>query len=109
MAVTARTALLDPIRRPEAAEAGDGAAVAAWHAGWAAAVGLTALATAWMERPLAAPEAIALAVVAAPGLAGLALLLRDTAAVRGMLMSLWALAALAAAALAGGAAGPLRV
>ena len=107
MAVTARTALLDPIRRPEAAEAGDGAAVAAWHAGWAAAVGLTALATAWMERPLAAPEAIALAVVAAPGLAGLALLLRDTAAVRGMLMSLWALAALAAAALAGGAAGPL--
>ena len=75
MAVTARTALLDPIRRPEAAEAGDGAAVAAWHAGWAAAVGLTALATAWMERPLAAPEAIALSVVAAPGLAGLALLL----------------------------------
>ena len=60
MAVTSRTALLDPIRRPEAAEAGDGAAVAAWHAGWTAVVGLTALGAVWLGRPLAAaPEALA--------------------------------------------------
>lgn len=107
MAVTSRTALLDPIRRPEAAEAGDGAAVAAWHAGWTAVVGLTALGAAWLGRPLAAPEALALAVMAAPGVAGLALLARDTAGLRAALMTLWALAALTAAALAGGAAGPL--
>lgn len=107
MAVTSRTALLDPIRRPDAAAAGDGAAVAAWHAGWTAAVGLTALSAAWLGRPLAAPEALALAATAAPGLAGLALLARDTASSRGALMTLWVLATLAAAALAGGAGGPL--
>ncbi|HRL24569.1 MAG TPA: hypothetical protein PLT84_07225, partial [Brevundimonas diminuta] len=58
--MTSRTALLDPIRRPEAAEAGDGAAVAAWHAGWTAVVGLSALGAAWLGRPLAAPEALVL-------------------------------------------------
>ena len=96
MAVTSRTALLDPIRRPEAAEAGDGAAVAAWHAGWTAVVGLSALGAAWLGRPLAAPEALALAVMAAPGVAGLALLARDTTALRTALTTLWALAALTA-------------
>lgn len=107
MAVTSRTALLDPIRRPEAAEAGDGTAVAAWHAGWTAVVGLSALGGAWLGRPLAAPEALALAVMAAPGVAGLALLARDTTTLRTALTTLWALTALTAAALAGGAAGPL--
>lgn len=108
MDLTPRTALLDPIRRPEAAEAGDGAAVAAWHAAWAAAVGLSALGATWLGRPLAPPEALALAVMAAPGLAGLTLMApRETAPLRATLMTLWILAALTAAALAGGAAGPL--
>ncbi|AYG96344.1 sensor histidine kinase [Brevundimonas naejangsanensis] len=99
--------MLDPIRRPEAVDAGDGAAVAAWHAAWAAAVGLAALGAAWAGRPPAAPEALALAVMAAPGLAGLGLLARETPAARSALITLWSLAALAAAALTGGAAGPL--
>lgn len=103
MKVIPQTALLDPIRRPEAVEARDGAAVAAWHAGWATAVGLAALAA----SSLGSTEAIALLVMAAPGAAGLALLVRPTEAMRGLLMALWALAGLAAAALAGGAAGPL--
>ena len=106
------TALLDPIRRPEAHAAGDGAAVAAWHAGWTAATGATALvatsgsAGAGMSAT-AAPLLLALAVMAAPGLAGLFLLRRDDDETRSALLTLWALATLAAAALSGGAGGPL--
>lgn len=106
------TVLLDPIRRPEVHDAGDGAAVAAWHAGWAAAVGVTALfATGAGTGPeaagTAAPLLLALGVMAAPGLAGLTLLRRDDDEARSALLTLWTLAALASAALSGGAGGPL--
>lgn len=100
-------ALLDPIRRPEAHDAGDGAAVAAWHAGWTAAVGATALVAAASGDGSAAPLLLALAIIAAPGLAGLTLLRRDGEDIRSALMTLWTLAALATAALGGGAGGPL--
>lgn len=104
-------ALLDPIRRPEVHAPGDGAAVAAWHAGWAAAVGVTALvATGAMTGQVsgaASPVLLALAVMTGPGLAGLILLRRDTDEARSALMTLWMLAALSAAALSGGAGGPL--
>ncbi|WP_225212255.1 sensor histidine kinase [Brevundimonas guildfordensis] len=102
------TALLDPIRRPEVHDARDGAAVAAWHAGWAAAVGVTALfATGADAATAATPLLLALAVMAAPGLAGLTLLRRDDDEARSALLTLWTLAALAGAALSGGAGGPL--
>ncbi|MFY0398105.1 MULTISPECIES: sensor histidine kinase [Brevundimonas] len=106
------TALLDPIRRPEVHDAGDGAAVAAWHAGWAAAVGVTALfatgaGTGAEAAGTAAPLLLALGVMAAPGLAGLTLLRRDDDEARSALLTLWTLAALASAALSGGAGGPL--
>ncbi|MEN5146369.1 sensor histidine kinase [Brevundimonas diminuta] len=99
-----RAALLDPIRRPEAHDAGDGAAVAAWHAAWAAAVGATALTAAFSAG---GGLLLALAVMAAPGLAGLALLRRDDDEARSALMVMWALSALTAATLSGGAGGPL--
>ncbi len=107
-----QTALLDPIRRPEVHDAGDGAAVAAWHAGWAAAVGVTALfatgaGTGAEAAGTAAPLLLALGVMAAPGLAGLTLLRRDDDEARSALLTLWTLAALASAALSGGAGGPL--
>ena len=96
-------ALLDPIRRPEVHAPGDGATVAAWHAGWAAAVGVTALvATGAMTGQVsgaASPVLLALAVMTGPGLAGLILLRRDTDEARSALMTLWMLAALSAAAL----------
>ncbi len=99
-----RAALLDPIRRPEAHDAGDGAAVAAWHAAWAAAVGATALTAAFSAG---SGLLLALAVMAAPGLAGLALLRSDDDEARSALMVMWALSALTAATLSGGAGGPL--
>src|SRR5690606_5990939 len=106
------TALLDPIRRPEVHDAGDGAALAAWHAGWAAAVGVTALfatgaGTGAEAAGTAAPLLLALGIMAAPGLAGLTLLRRDDDEARSALLTLWTLAALAGAALSGGAGGPL--
>ncbi|QBQ47373.1 hypothetical protein [Brevundimonas naejangsanensis] len=107
------TALLDPIRRPEVHDAGDGAAVAAWHAGWAAAVGVTALfatgaGTGAEAAGTAAPLLLALGVTAAPGLAGLTLLRRDDDEARSALLTLWTLAALAGAALSGGRAARWR-
>ena len=77
--------------------------MAAWHAGWAAAVGVTALvATGAMTGQVsgaASPVLLALAVMTGPGLAGLILLRRDTDEARSALMTLWMLAALSAAAL----------
>ena len=95
----------DPIRRPEVHDAGDGAAVAAWHAAWVAAVGATALTAAFSAG--GGPLLLALAVMAAPGLAGLILLRRDDDETRSALMVIWALSSLTAATLSGGAAGPL--
>ncbi|WP_333610590.1 HAMP domain-containing sensor histidine kinase [Brevundimonas bullata] len=104
-------ALFEPIRSPDAPDARDGAAVAAWHAGWAAAVGLMALGGDWLGRgggggalDLGASAALAMAT---PGLLGLLLLARDGRLVRAALLAAWCLAAVSASALSGGLTGPL--
>ena len=101
-----------PSTPPQAADAlpddaPGGSALAAWHAGWAAAVGLTALGGVWLgegQSPLDVPAALAMAT---PGLLGLSLLGRDGHAVRTALLVAWSLAAAAAAGLSGGLTGPL--
>ncbi|MGH7027726.1 sensor histidine kinase [Brevundimonas sp.] len=102
-------ALFEPIRSPDAPDARDGAAVAAWHAGWAAAVGLTALAGDWLGRESGAAGlgASAALAMATPGLLGLVLLARDGRSVRAALLAAWCLAAVAASGLSGGLTGPL--
>ena len=94
------------------ADAQGGPALAAWHAGWAAAVGLTALGATWLggqaqgldARAALTPATLAMAT---PGLLGLILLGRDGRAVRAALLAAWSLAAIAAAGLSGGLTGPL--
>ena len=85
--------------------------MAAWHAGWAAAVGLTALAGDWLGRGGAGGAAglgiSAALVMAIPGLLGLVLLMRDGRGLRAALLGAWSLAAVAAAGLSGGLTGPL--
>ncbi|MFK0300486.1 sensor histidine kinase [Brevundimonas sp. NPDC090276] len=104
-------ALFEPIRSPEAPDARDGAAVAAWHAAWAAAVGLMALGGDWLGRgaPGGAVElgASAALTMATPGLLGLLVLARDGRSVRAALLAAWCLAAMSASALSGGLTGPL--
>lgn len=104
-------ALFEPIRSPDAPDARDGAAVAAWHAGWAAAVGLMALGGDWLGRAGAAGAldlgASAALAMATPGLLGLLLLARDGRSVRAALLAAWCLAAVSASALSGGLTGPL--
>ena len=92
---------------PAAEEARGGSALAAWHAGWAAAVGLTALGAAWLGGPAQGLDAPAALAMATPGLLGLILLGRDGRAVRAALLAAWSLAAIAAAGLSGGLTGPL--
>ncbi|WEK57485.1 MAG: HAMP domain-containing sensor histidine kinase [Candidatus Brevundimonas phytovorans] len=102
-------ALFEPIRSPDAPDAREGAAVAAWHAGWAAAVGLTALAGDWLGRGGEATglDASAALAMATPGLLGLVLLARDGRTIRAALLAAWGLAAVAASGLSGGLIGPL--
>ncbi len=88
-------------------DAAGGSALAAWHAGWATAVGLTALGGVWMgsgSQTLVVPAALAMAT---PGLLGLTLMGRDGPALRAALLAAWSLAAIAAAGLSGGLTGPL--
>jgi cell cycle sensor histidine kinase DivJ len=90
-------------------DARGGSALAAWHAGWAATVGLTALAAAGLGHPanvqgLSVAAALAMAT---PGLVGLILLGRDGRAVRAALLAAWSLAAITASGLSGGLTGPL--
>lgn len=84
-----------------------GSALAAWHAGWAAAVGLTALGGVWLGDGHARLDVPAALAMATPGLLGLGLLGRDAPSVRAALLIAWSLAAAAAAGLSGGLAGPL--
>ena len=84
-----------------------GAALAVWHAGWAAAVGLTALGGAWFGQEAEALDTPAALAMATPGLLGLVLLGRDGPMVRAALLAAWSLAAIAAAGLSGGLTGPL--
>ncbi len=92
---------------PTAAESAaqpSAAPAALWHAGWAAAVALTALAAQSFAR-LEPTVLAALLLTAAPGVAGVALMVRDTAGLRFSLMGGWLLATVAAAGLTGGATG----
>lgn len=89
------------------ADARGGAALAVWHAGWAAAVGLTALGGAWLSQGGQALDTPAALAMATPGLLGLILLGRDGPMVRAALLAAWSLAAIAAAGLSGGLTGPL--
>jgi len=100
-----------PAAPPDAVEAPaairGGAALAVWHAGWAAAVGLTALGGAWFGQEAEALDTPAALAMATPGLLGLVLLGRDGLMVRAALLAAWSLAAIAAAGLSGGLTGPL--
>ncbi len=81
-------------------------ALTAWHAAWAVAAAMSAIAGAtlgWIGGPAIAGAA----VMIAPGLAGLALLKRDGTGERSLVLVVWTLAALAAAMLSGGLSGPL--
>lgn len=83
-------------------------AVAAWHAAWAGALGLTALGAAWSSPDLGAASLAGLLVLALPGLGGLLVLTRRRDAQSRMaLIAGWTLAAVLAAGLTGGLAGPL--
>ena len=101
-------ALFEAIRSSDASDASDGAAVAAWHAGWATAVGLIALSGAGLGRGGVGGLGLSAALImAAPGLLGLVLLMRDGRMARAALLVAWGLATMAAAGLTGGVAGPL--
>lgn len=95
----------DAVETPAATRGG--AALAVWHAGWAAAVGLTALGGAWFGQGPQALDTPAALAMATPGLLGLVLLGRDGAMARAALLAAWSLAAIAAAGLSGGLTGPL--
>ena len=79
-------------------------AAAAWHASWAVALGLAAVA--WLGAGQTA-AATALAIAAAPGLVGQLLRWRSGGAVRVVLVLSWPIATAAALALSGGVSGPL--
>jgi cell cycle sensor histidine kinase DivJ len=100
----------DPDPPPEApppSRTADGLpALAAWHAGWAVAVALLAFGGLWLGG-LRGPALFGALAMVAPGLAGLALLWRDGTGERGLVLMAWTLAAIAAAVLSGGLAGPL--
>ncbi len=81
-------------------------ALAAWHGGWAICVGAMAGVAVWLEA-LRGPALVGAVAMALPGLAGLALLGRDGTGERGLVLMAWTLAAMAAAVLSGGLAGPL--
>ncbi|MFC5371673.1 sensor histidine kinase [Brevundimonas faecalis] len=99
-------AALEPPRAPVVdADRRDGAAVAVWHALWAAAAGLFALGADALGRGGA--ETAGLLILATPGLLGLVLLARDGGATRAALLAAWTLAAVAAQTLTGGLTGPL--
>ncbi|MET4683878.1 sensor histidine kinase [Brevundimonas faecalis] len=99
-------AALEPPRAPVVdADRRDGAAVAVWHALWAAAAGLFALGADALGRGGA--ETAGLLILATPGLLGLVLLGRDGGATRAALLAAWTLAAIAAQTLTGGLTGPL--
>ncbi len=80
--------------------------MALWHAVWAVAVSLTAL-SAQMTGSLHNGPLAALLIMALPGVLGVALMVRDTLALRLTIMVAWLVAATAAAGLTGGVTGAL--
>ena len=99
----AHTRLQDD-RRPH--EQGGAPLVALWHAIWAVAISLTALAAQMLDGLKDAPLA-ALLLMAFPGIFGVVLMVRDTPGLRFATMAGWLLAATASAGLTGGATGAL--
>jgi len=88
-------------------EAGDRRSVVAWHLGWAVAVAMLMGATLWTWPGVEASVMVGVAVMIAPGLAGVALLHKDDRPARAMLLGVWALAAVSSSALSGGLSGSL--
>lgn len=95
----------DPRPPPHDAQTG-APLVALWHAVWAVAVSLTAL-SAQMTGSLHNGPLAALLIMALPGVLGVALMVRDTLALRLTIMVAWLVAATAAAGLTGGVTGAL--
>ncbi len=81
-------------------------ALTAWHAAWAVGAALSAAAGASLSW-FGGSAIFGATAMVVPGLAGLALLWRDGTGERSLLLVVWTLAALAAAMLSGGPAGPL--
>jgi len=95
----------DPKPLPDA-PASDRPSLAAWHAGWAVAAALLALGGRWIGG-IDGPLFYGVLAMVVPGLSGLALLRRDGPDERMVLLAIWGLAVLLAAALSGGLTGPL--
>ena len=88
-----------------AARAADLPGLCAWHAGWATLCAGLALAFSLTGAPLQGLDSLALLVMVVPGLAGLALLLRDGPGQRAMLIGVWIVASAASLAVSGGVNG----
>lgn len=86
--------------------AGDRAALAAWHAGWAVAAALLALGARWIGG-VEGPVFYSVLAMIVPGLIGLNLLKHDAFRDRMILLGVWGMAAATTAALSGGLTGPL--
>lgn len=95
----------DPKPLPDAPTS-DRPSLAAWHAGWAVAAALLALGGRWIGG-IDGPLFYGVLAMVVPGLSGLALLRRDGPDERMVLLAIWGLAVLLAAALSGGLTGPL--
>ena len=100
------TPVPEPIESAARAGAGDRAALAAWHAGWAVAAALLAFGARWIGG-VDGPVFYSVLAMIVPGLIGLNLLQHDTFRDRMILMGVWGMAALTTAALSGGLTGPL--
>ena len=93
---------------PAKASSGGRPALAAWHAGWAAAIAILALGGRLLGAPgLDGSGLTALLIMVLPGLAGLALLWRDGTGPRALVLAGWMMAATATAGLSGGLSGAL--
>jgi cell cycle sensor histidine kinase DivJ len=103
---------LNPSPRAETTEstarhgAGDRAALAAWHAGWAVAAALLAFGARWIGG-VDGPVFYSVLAMIVPGLIGLNLLKNDSFRDRMILLGVWGMAAVTTAALSGGLTGPL--
>ena len=103
---------MNPSPRAETTEstarhgAGDRAALAAWHAGWAVAAALLAFGARWIGG-VDGPVFYSVLAMIVPGLIGLNLLKNDSFRDRMILLGVWGMAAVTTAALSGGLTGPL--
>jgi cell cycle sensor histidine kinase DivJ len=82
-------------------------AVVAWHAGWAVAAAVVAVAAHWLSPGMHGTALAGLIAMMLPGLAGLWLARCDGRGERGLVLGVWSLAAVAASALSGGLTGSM--